>query len=1809
MGKSPRRQTSVNSPNMDTGASTSSASKPSQGSSASAVVNVASDLPAAPAATGATTRSSLAAAFARQENVIAALQKRIVMLEISLSASQTQSRGEALNVGTSNNNVAAEVPSTMATQLPAIANCTVPLSQPTDIRYTPPLFAASTAAANHMYSSTIFTPSIHSNSTTMPTFVNTSATSTQSSSLPRKLQELPDFCGKPEDWPIFYTAYIESTAIYGYSNYENNQRLLKCLKGYAREAVKSLLILPDNVGNIIDLLKFRFGRPEQLIRSQLCQVKEIAPISENAMLKIIPFATKVCNICVFLQSAHGGELHLSNPTLLDELVSKLPLSKRVEWASFAALMQPHATVKHFSDWLSKLANIICTVCEDPYKDSKCRMVLHTVEPQRSVRCPICQEQHKVAECARFVEYSVPRRWAEVKRRRLCFACLNIGHCASNCHRRRLCSIDGCRRVHHKLLHEVAENISNSSGQSTPTFSAANIQGNRKPTSPNRSLNSQQTSLEARSAVLSCSSTESKLLFRILPVTVYGNHRRVETYALLDEGSSITMIDSALVRELEMHGSEQSLNIQWFGGRAAQESTFVVDLFISGAGMQKQHKLRNVYAVSNLQLPVQSLSRDDLGHEYRHVSQLPVQPYAEVRPKLLIGLDHCHLGLPSTTVRVKEHGPFIANTELGWVVFGPTSSTQPSPVACLCVNSQADQRLHNMVSNFFEIESFGVRAAPPIESEEDIRARDVLKSTTCRVDGRFKTGLIWKSDKVNLPDSYNMALKRLISVERKMSRDADFAAEYKNIMDSYVTKKYARKLPPAEAEVCTPTTWYLPHFAVANPNKPGKLRMVFDAAAEVSGISLNSQLLKGPQEYRPLPSILFRFREGAVAVCGDTKEMFHQVLIQEDDRCAQRFLWRDGDATQLPDVYEMCVMTFGAACSPCAANYVKKVNALDHQDGHATTTRAVKAILDHHYVDDFVDSFSSEVEAISVSEQIRAIHMDAGFELRNFASNSSKVLAALGGTDVTRSIGKKEGFVGEKVLGLFWQPLSDCFGFKLKFHNVSEAVINGERRPTKRELLSIVMSIFDPLGFLSNFVIGAKLLMRELWKHDVHWNDPLPNDVNAAWTKWRKQLPEIVKYAIPRYYFRNGVSQVLQLHIFVDASEDAFAAVAYIRSQSLSGKFDVAFVCAKTKCAPMKTLTVPRLELQAAVLGTRLMQCIRDEHSLNIKDCNLWSDSKTVIKWIQSENRRYKPFVQHRIAEILASTSISNWRWIPTKHNVADEATRANDCINFNPTARWPRGPPFLRQNEQAWPSEDITVSGNDEPDEELRPKFALVIVSCNFIDFNRFSFFQRLVRTVAWVLRFVNHCRRRTQPNQCYGLTAQEVDSAKRLLCRIVQREVYAAEFQSIENDHDIAHDSTLLQLSPYIDEEGVLRVQGRIDAASWLPISTRRPIILPPDHAFTKLLVLHHHSAMYHQNIEATIGEIRRNYWVPRLRSVLRNVIASCNVCRLNKATPSAPWMGPLPSDRVTPYVRPFSYTGLDYFIPVTVTVRRSTEKRWVALFTCLTVRAVHLELAHDLSTDSCIIALRNFVNRRGAPIRIRSDNGKNFVGADREAKRFAEVFDCGRLQSDLSQKNIQWVFNSPFNPSEGDAWERMVQCVKRVLRHTLKEVSPREHTLISFLIEAENVVNSRPLTHLPITADQEQPLTPNDFILGADNTPETPIADTDLGNTCMLRKQWRIARQLRDHFWKRWITEYLPTLTRRVKWCRRTKPLKEGDLVFICDPNVPRREWCRCRVEKVYPGTDGEVRRADIRTSTGVKQRAVSKLAVLDIDGGESG
>ncbi|XP_017461979.1 PREDICTED: uncharacterized protein LOC108355324 [Rhagoletis zephyria] len=276
---------------------------------------------------------------------------------------------------------------------------------------------------------------------------------------------------------------------------------------------------------------------------------------------------------------------------------------------------------------------------------------------------------------------------------------------------------------------------------------------------------------------------------------------------------------------------------------------------------------------------------------------------------------------------------------------------------------------------------------------------------------------------------------------------------------------------------------------------------------------------------------------------------------------------------------------------------------------------------------------------------------------------------------------------DKVLGMCWNTLSDTFEFHLKFHRVDREVLNRIRPPTKRELLGIIMAIYDPFGFLANLTICMKILQQSLWKRQIDWDDPLPHQFYTQWSTWWEGFQNIAQFTIPRCYSPLLMSaDEIQLHVFVDASASAFAAVAYLRITKGSA-VDISFVAAKARCAPMKGMTIPRLELQAAVLGNRLERSIRECHEFHISRVTFWSDSKTVLLWIRSTTREYKQFVASRIAEILGNTQPSQWRWLPSSLNIADEATRAKAVPVVCSSSRLLTGPAFLRKQEIAWPVE------------------------------------------------------------------------------------------------------------------------------------------------------------------------------------------------------------------------------------------------------------------------------------------------------------------------------------------------------------------------------------------------------------------------------------------------------------------------------------------------------------------------------------------
>ncbi|XP_075163071.1 uncharacterized protein LOC142235696 [Haematobia irritans] len=459
--------------------------------------------------------------------------------------------------------------------------------------------------------------------------------------------------------------------------------------------------------------------------------------------------------------------------------------------------------------------------------------------------------------------------------------------------------------------------------------------------------------------------------------------------------------------------------------------------------------------------------------------------------------------------------------------------------------------------------------------------------------------------------------------------------------------------------------------------------------------------------------------------------------------------------------------------------------------------------------------------------------------------------------------------------------------------VNPEILTLKKRPTKRELLSLTMSIFDPFGFLADFMITAKLLMQRVWKLGINWDDEITDDLYHYWKKWIQELQKIETFQINRCYSPSFVHDVVDLHIFVDASEEALAAVAYWRTEN-GKEVKVMFVMGKTSCAPNRYHTILKLELQAAIMGVRLKNKIIAAHTIMICKVVFWSDSSAVIMWIKSDHRQYKQFVANRVSEILDSSNVEQWRWISGKNNPADEATRFKNGFQYK------------------------------------------------------------------------------------------------------------ADDYVILDRGMSVPKDSNIRSLNPYM-EEGLIRAKGRLENARVLPMSVRRPIILAKTHKLTMLIVQYYHQKLHHINRATIISEIRQKFWVVSVRVALNKVESRCQFCKNRRSQAVQPQMAPLPADRVTPYVRPFSYCGVDLFGPCYVTIRRSREKRWVAIFTCLTVRAIHLEIVANTSTDSFLLALRNFMNSRGVPVQIRSDNGTNFVGINKELHHDSTFIDFNSVTEKL--------------------------------------------------------------------------------------------------------------------------------------------------------------------------------------------------------------
>jgi hypothetical protein len=1731
-------------------------------------------------------------------------------------------------------------------------------------------------------------------------FVNATLSSSNSSNfdhlataMGRKyLQDLPEFNGDERAWAFFEAVYNSTTEEGKFQDVHNLARLRKALKPPARNLVLNELLYGTNASDVMKLLKEVYGKPQKLNVTLMDELLRMPKISSQTDVKLRDFAIEVKRYAAVMKGSGLSE-ELKCGYNLSKLAEKLHFSHYKEWVKLKG-EKPAADICDFGEFLmEKVKEVPPSMFsgqqgtsttfgarnDDQFRNR--RVNIHGAPSSNS--CCVCNGVHGIWKCDEFERMSAEERWNVVMSKRLCFGCLGSGHQSADCRSRRVCNIDGCVRSHHKLLHNNSSNYR--SNDTRPNRGKAGRSNDSAGHPVHHILRPDATEFEQKTSNPDEVRTEqqmshidsSAVLFKISPVQVEGvNGNVVDTFAFFDDGSSLTMIEEDLALELGLEGPVETLKLQWTKGITRCEQSSCVTLKISSKEGKCKHVLKEVYTVSNLDLPQQSIDAKALSDRFSHLSGIPLHNVNAAKPKILIGLRH-PLFLASFETRTGgPEDPVAAKMLLGWCVYGQTAPSMgittlafhnQSMSSSLKSMSPQDEELHNLVKYHFSVDSFGTT---PLKHDlvniEHRRSLDIMSSTLRKVGERYEIGLLWKNDDVKLPDSYPMAMKRLENEERSLKKRN--LLEWKNAhIRDLVAKGFARALTAEELKRKWPRLWYCPRFVVVNQNKqPPKPRDVADVAACVKGVSLNSRLLKGPDNLAPMLGGIFKFRENRIAVNGDVKEMFHQIQIKEQDQQCQRFLWRDGKTSCTPTTYVMTAMMFGPTCSPSCAQFVKNSHAEKFRE---KCPEAVNGIIDKTYVDDYFNSHDTVEEAHRVTQDAIDIFKSGGFPLVNVQSNSKKLLELLGSdvvkeTLVNMSPEEADSFV-TKVLGLHWNTFPDVLTFKLAEDETLKKTSQDENfRPTKRQMLKTLMKIFDPLGLIAHYLIRGKIALQEVWREGCGWDEPIPVSLLPMWREFAMELKNIENLKIPRQYAPiNAALSKIMLVIFVDASEKAYGASAYFRFD-VNGKVYVAHVMGKSKVAPIKKLTTPQLELLAAVLGIRLAELIKRLHTFLIIETIFLSDSKCVISWICTKKYDFKSFVAVRIGEILDCSSRRQWYYVPSKENVADDATKWKDASMGDGTTRWFTGPAYMQLPIEQWPIKQAC----EYDDEDVTTETRLMVHakaqsnSCELFSVlddisPRFkSRWSSFVRVVAFTVRII----RRKRGNKF--ISPIEFQEAQNVVFRKIQLEAFPSEVAAlcpeveskqqgvhnagdsvstqtnpvnttqtnpvnntktnpvnIDSDHDVTlrrvrktveKSSSIRNLSPFMKADDlVIRMSSRSQKAR-LSYAARNPAILPNQHPLVDLLIQHMHEKNFHMGEESTIADLREVAWIVDIRAAVRRIKRHCQLCKILSAIPVAPIMGEFPTSRLEFGVRPFTHSGMDGFGPFDVKFGRGTVKRYGLIFTCLTYRAVHLEMLRDMSTDQCIKSIRRFLARRGPCKHFYSDNGKNFVGShnqlNRDLKDLAE-----ELGEALANKfKIQWHFIPAYSPWFGGAWERLIQSIKKCIDFIMVENVPREDVFEDALIEAEMFMNRRPLTHIPIDHEDDKALTPNTVLWGDDDDSTALAPGSFNEGDAVSTKAYRRVQHLANKYMSRWVKEYLPEITRRTKWYEYTRPIEVGDIVIVTEVNQPRDAWKKGRVIKVHPGTDGEIRAADVKLADGsIKpSRSVGRLAVLDVKGSSS-
>ena len=1659
------------------------------------------------------------------------------------------------------------------------------------------------------------TPSSSSPSRTEPTLAQSRGGKVK---LPKLT--LRKFSGDPTAWTPFWDSY--ESAIHqnpDLSDIDKFNYLQSLVEHSAAEAIAGLTLSSSNYAEAITVLKKRFGNKQQLINKHMEALLSLPAVTSVYELRNLrQLYDKVESHVRSLKSIGIAASSYGN-LLASILMKKIP--------SELCLIVSRETVE--DNWnLDSLLKVLekeigarerasTNTSAQPRKLVRDYATTAALLSDTSPLCVFCDQTHYSNHC-RVVADQEKRKQLLLKAGR-CFICLKRGHLSRDCRSARGCY--NCGGKHNSSICKSQRSGSKNAQNTSPT-STEQTQ-NVKP--------QMQHQTQSAPVLAMYVDVKTPVLLQTARAAVFQPHRPSLTTIvriILDSGSQRSYVTDMVRKNLALHTEQtETIVMKTFGCHEKVQICDVVKLAIKTAtGM---NLVLPFLVVPSICEPIAgqpiTLARDT----YPHLFGLNLADDSGMSESLgisvLIGADH-YWKLATGRVCRGKTGPTAIETVLGWVLSGPvpgitcgeTSTNLVSAhalkletsVLC-CHDCDLDQRL----KKYWDLETLGIK-------EGEMPAYSQFMECITFQDGRYCVQLPWKNPHPHLPDNFKLSQRRLCGLLRRLRQEPSLLQRYDTVIKEQLKEGIVEVVQDPWTSVVE-KLHYIPHHGVIRDDKQTtKLRIVYDASAKEDGPSLNDCLYAGPPFGQFIFDILVRFRLHQVALVADIEKAFLMISVDKKDIDVLRFLWVDNVHADLLNlqVLRFTRVVFGVASSPFLLNATLKYHLEKYRSADPETVDRLERAL---YVDDVTYGADSVEEAFVLFTKSKLWLKEGGFNLRKFVTNSSmlqrkidlqescpvnctKTVSPHQSTSEELSFAKvalgvdESHLKGLKVLGIQWNPDEDMFIFDLS--NLCKRSM--ELEPTKRGIVGIVSRIYDPIGIVSPVTIQFKMMFQELCTNHLNWDDQLSGELLVKWKKLLSEFQQVEPLRFPRCYFRNSMrtSSSYTLHGFGDASQRAYAAVVYLLIETPDGR-STRFVGLKTRVAPVKGHSIPRLELLAALLLARLISslesALKSEIALMPSMC--YTDSKVALYWIKGESQEWRQFVQNRVNEIRTLVPAQHWKHCSGHDNPADLPSRGISLPELLSKSVWFSGPSWLsspvqasRCDEESMPDECILEMKKSAQHVLLVGGEIGTVMQCQ-----RFSSLGRLLRVTAYVLKFIAIIKARGSVSA--GLSSKDVSDAEEFWIKSSQ----AALLQ------DVKFQVWKTQFGLYYDNE-IWRCGGMLRNAD-LDVCAKHPILLPSGHHFTMLVIRQSHEKVLHGGVKETLTELRSRFWVVKGRSVVKKLLHKCVICRMIDGKPYASSLPPpLPEFRVT-QSPPFAFTGLDYAGPLYL--KGTEDKVWICLFTCCATRALHLDLVVDMTTEAFIRCFKRFVARRGIPRVIISDNSKTFKSAD---KVIAEILNRPDIGEFFAGVRVKWNFNLEKAPWWGGFFERLVKSTKRCLKKIIGTTKLSYEELQTVLVEVEAILNSRPLTYVS-SEDLEEPLTPSHLLTGrrlislpdpqdSEDDPEYHASHTPE----VLTRRMKHLTVMLDHFWKRWKLEYLVELREMHRYAQKPTtphvPVSVGDVVLVYDEDHPRIFWKLAKVEGLIKGSDGVVRGAKVRVRSAngftVLKRPVQHLFPLEVN-----